>query len=262
MIDIHCHILPGMDDGAENLEESIQMCSLASRDGIKTIVATPHTMNGVYINNCQLIKKSVNNLNIVLNNNNIDVVIIPGAEVHVNYNLKELLNQGSAMTINDDNKYILLELPVYIVPPKIEEQIFQLKLEGITPIISHPERNMAIQNNLNLIYKMIKQGALMQLTALSLTGEFGTAAQKCAFAMLSLNYAHIIASDAHSGGMRAPRLSRGFEVASRIVGEDYACAMVTNFPHAIISGHILDMKIPEPKTPQKSFFQKLFSKLR
>ena len=91
MIDIHCHILPGIDDGAENLEESIQMCNVASNDGIKTIVATPHTMNGYYINHRDLIKKKVHDLNNSLQNNNIDIVIIPGAEVHVNYNIMELL---------------------------------------------------------------------------------------------------------------------------------------------------------------------------
>ena len=262
MIDIHCHILPGIDDGAGNLEESIQMCNLASHDGIKTIVATPHTMNGLYINNRHLIKKKVYDLNNSLKDNNIDIVIIPGAEVHVNYNIMELLNQGFAITVNDANKYLLLELPVYTVPPKIEEQIFQLKLEGITPIFSHPERNTAIQNNLNIIYKIIKQGGLMQITSLSLTGEFGAAAQECALTMLNLNLAHIIASDAHSTGIRSPRISEGLEIARRIVGENYARDMAITFPQAIISGHLLDSLIPEPKAPEKSFFQKLFSKLR
>jgi len=259
MIDIHCHILPDLDDGAKNLEEAIQMCNIAFCDGIKTIVATPHTMNGIFINNRQIILKTVTNLNKALKNNNINLSIIPGAEVHINYNILDLLNQGAATTINDQNKYIMLEFPVYTIPSKISDLIFELKLKGITPIFAHPERNIPIQNNLNYIYHLIKYGGLIQITALSLTGEFGTSAQKCALKMLQLNLVHIIASDAHSTGVRAPRLSNALKVASEIIGESYAEKMVTIFPQAVISGCPLDEQIPEPKAPEKSFFQRLFN---
>lgn len=259
MIDIHCHILPHLDDGPKNIEESIKMCRIAVDDGIKNIVATPHTMNGIYINNRQTINKAVQDLNLILLDNHINLAIISGAEVHVNYNIMDLLNQGTAMTINDNKRYLMLEFPVLTIPPRIKDQIFELKLEGITPIFSHPERNVAIQDNINLIYDLIKQGGIIQITAMSLTGEFGPTPKKCAQKMLDLNLAHIIASDAHSANIRTPRLTEAIEIASEIVGDQYAKNMVINFPEAIINGISLDEKLPEPKERNKSFFQRLFN---
>jgi len=259
MIDIHCHILPNLDDGPENLEEAIKMCHIAFDEGIKSIIATPHTMNGYYINNRQTINKAVNKLNFVLKDNHINLAILPGAEVHVNYNIMDLINQGTAMTLNDQGKYLMLEFPVHIIPPRIKDQIFKLKLEGITPIFAHPERNINIQNNINIIHELVMQGGLTQITAMSLTGEFGPAPRQCAQKMLELNLAHIIASDAHSASLRAPRLKDARDIASEIVGNQYAQKMVIDFPYAIIKGLSLDDQLPEPKEPTKSFFQRLFN---
>lgn len=257
MIDLHCHILPGLDDGAQNLEESIAMSLVAFRDGIRTIVATPHTMNGVFVNERETILTEVEKFQNILVKKNIDILIIPGADVHVNYNILALLGQGKAITVNNQGHYLLLEFPHQLVPPKICDQVFELKLNGITPIFTHPERNTAIQEDLNIILALVEQGALTQITSMSLTGEFGQRAYKCAVEMLKHNLAHIIASDAHSARIRSPLLSQGVHKAAEIVGLEYATAMVTTIPQAIINGESIH-NLPEPTIPKKSFFRRIF----
>ena len=257
MIDLHCHILPGIDDGAENIEESVTMSNIAYRDGIRTIVATPHTMNGVFINEREYILEKVNKLQKVLIAKKIDILVIPGADVHINYNLLELIRDGKAMTINNNGKYILLEFPHHQVPPKISEFVFKLKLNKVIPIFTHPERNIAIQKDLNIIFRLVELGALTQITASSLIGEFGPVASKCAVEMLKNNLAHIIASDAHSSRFRSPVLSHSLIKASQITGEKWAEAMVTTIPRAIIAGENID-DLPLPIIPKKSILKKIF----
>lgn len=258
MIDLHCHILPGIDDGAENLEESITMCRIAYKDGIRTIVATPHTMDGIFLNERELILEEVDKLQRILISKKIDIRIIPGADVHINYNLLELIRDGKAMTINDHGKYILLEFPHQYVPPKIPEFVFKLKLNNITPIFTHPERNTAIQKDLNIIFHLVEQGALTQITSDSLIGEFGPKAYKCAIKMLKHNLAHVIASDAHSSKFRSPILSHSVNKAAGIKGKKWAEAMVTTIPRSIITGE--DMyNLPEPIPVKKSLFDSIFN---
>ena len=257
MIDLHCHILPGIDDGAENLEESIAMCHIAHKDGIRTIVATPHTMNGIFINERDFIISEVKKFQNILNIKNIDIRILPGADVHVNYNIIELIGEGKAMTINDRGKYILLEFPHQLVPPKIPEFVFELKLNTITPIFTHPERNIAIQKDLNIILHLVELGALTQITADSLIGGFGPRANKCAIEMLKHNLAHIIASDAHSSKFRSPILSHSIRKAAEITSQKWAEAMVTSIPQAIIAGNNIT-DLPEPITPKKPFLKRIF----
>jgi protein-tyrosine phosphatase len=258
MVDLHCHILPGLDDGAETLEESLRMCSMAAEDAIKTIVATPHTLDGVYMNELPAIKQAVSDLNRQLIQNHIPVEILPGADVHVNVNLLELLKEGKATTVNDNHRYLMLEFPHRSVPPNVENLIFELNLQGIIPILTHPERNMVLQNDLDLVYKLVSQGVLVQITALSLVGEFGPGAERCSRDLLKHNLAHIIATDAHSPESRPPILSVALEAAAKLMGETSALALVTCHPSAIIQGRDLP-DLPEPEKPKKSFFQRLFS---
>ena len=257
MIDLHCHILPGIDDGSPDIEESIRMACIAYDDGISTIVATPHTMNGIFVNERDLILKETEKFQNILNTEKIDILILPGSDVHVNHNLLELINQGKAMTVNDTGKYLLLEFPHQLVPPRIPELVFELKLHGITPIFTHPERNAAIQGDLNIILRLVEQGALTQITANSLTGEFGPMAYKTSIEMLKHNLSHIIASDAHSSKIRSPKLSHAIHKASEIIVQERAETMVTTIPQAIIDGKGIN-DLPDPITPQKSLFKRIF----
>ena len=258
MIDIHCHILPGLDDGAKDMEESVCMCAMAAEDGIEKIVATPHTMDGIYINKTQDIKQAVNVLNSVLIEKKIHVEILPGADVHVNIDLLELIKEGKASTINDNHHYMLLELPHQSVPPNIKDLIFDLNIHGITPILTHPERNAVLQNDIDTLYDLVLQGILIQITAHSLRGEFGPAAEKCCLELLKHNLVHVIATDAHSSTGRPPYLSYALKKAAEIIDEKDALALVTSNPSAIIQGQNIP-NLSEPEKSKKSFFQRHFS---
>jgi len=245
LIDLHCHILPGVDDGAKSLEESLLMARRAVEDGIHTIVATPHTLNGIYINSAGEVTPKVASLQETLSKNHIKLQLYVGADVHLCPHMLELIESGDAGTINNARKYILLEFPSQVVPPKVKDEIFSLKLNGITPIISHLERNPVIQHNIDILYEFIRMGALCQVTAMSITGDFGGIAMQCAERLLRHRMVHVIASDAHSSESRPAVLSQAVEAAAEILENyDDAERMVTEVPAAILSGNMPD--IPEP----------------
>lgn len=245
MIDIHCHILPGIDDGPLSISESLAMVDLAVADGIATIVATPHTFNGVYITPPEATASGVKALNRILMNKNIRVKICPGAEVHTCDAFGRKIMADLDHTLNHSGKYVLVEFPFQTINPGTSEELFQLKLKGITPIIAHPERNILFQRNADLLYDMVGMGCLVQITAMSITGEFGEAAMGCAHTLLQRHLVHVIASDAHSPGGRPPILSNGVKAAADILGSmAEARKMVTDIPRAILCGDSIE--IPNP----------------
>lgn len=245
MIDLHCHILPGVDDGPESQDESLSMARKAVEDGIYAIVATPHTLNGIYINPIKEVTLRVAALQEALSKNHIKLQIYAGADVHLCPHMLEHIESGDAGTVNNAGKHIILEFPSQIVPPGVKDEIFSLKLNGITPIISHPERNSAIQHDTDILYELIRMGALSQVTAMSITGDFGEMALQCSERLLKHRLVHIIASDAHSSDSRPPILSKAVEAAAEIMGNyEEAEHMVTEVPATILSGDMLE--IPEP----------------
>ena len=235
MIDIHNHILPNMDDGASSWDISLKMCQEASDDGIKIIVATPHTLNGVYENNPQDIEEKVKILNQKLKENNISLQILPGSEVHLRDDIIEKIKNQEILTLNKSN-YILLEFPHTQIPLHIEEILFQIQIMGITPILSHVERNLEFQRKPNLLTNLIQKGALAQLTAASLCGSFGSKIRKFARELLANHLIYCMASDAHSDSTkgRNPILSKALIEAAKIIGQDAVLDLVQSHPKRII----------------------------
>jgi protein-tyrosine phosphatase len=247
MIDLHCHILPNLDDGPSSLDESLAMARRAVEDGIHTIVATPHTLNGVYLNSVEDVSENLAILQEALSKNHIDLKLYPGADVHLCPNMVKQIETGEAGTINHARKYIILELPSHTIPAAAKEEIFKLKTSGITPIISHPERNTAIQQDSDILYDLISMGALGQVTAMSLTGDFGLFVQQTAHQLINQRLIHIIASDAHSADGRPPVLSNAVDCAAEILGSDEEAGhMVTTIPAAILAGNTVETEEPKP----------------
>jgi protein-tyrosine phosphatase len=256
MIDIHCHILQGLDDGPRTLQESVEMCKAAIQDGIRTIVATPHTLNGVYQNHRATILSSIQELKSALRRPSAalmppvpfdglnDLKILPGADVHFSEKVLDLLEEGKALTIGDRGKYLLLEFPAQGVPYRAEVALFELLTRGITPIISHPERNQEFIRRPQRYGEMIQNGSLGQVTAMSLTGGFGEKVRHLAEKMLNARWIHFIASDAHSLEDRPPVLSEGVRKAEKFVGKEEAHKMVNDYPRAILEGRA--PKFPPP----------------
>ena len=236
MIDIHTHILPSLDDGPKTIEDSIELCKIAANDGIKTIVATPHSKDGVYEAKSDDTLRKVKELNLKLEEFQLDLEILPGAEVHINERLVEYIKNGEALTINNGRKFILLELPFFFVPPITDKLISNLRSIGIVSIISHAERIIKFQKTPKILDQLVKSGTLIQITAQSLTGDFGSRERKCAEWLLKHEMVHFIASDVHSLTGRPPILSKALERAAKIIGEKKARALVSHNPEQIING--------------------------
>ncbi|MBD3306787.1 tyrosine protein phosphatase [candidate division KSB3 bacterium] len=254
MIDIHCHILPNLDDGPAQLEDALTLCSIAASDGITTIVATPHQQNGVYYNSSETILHQVEILTSELRKAKIALDILPGADVHIDVDTGEKILHGEILSVNNTKRYFLLEFPAHMIPPNIDKIIFDLLMKKITPILTHPERIFDVQENPNRIYDLVSQGVLSQITAMSLTGDFGRRSKKCAQTLLKHNLAHIIASDAHSTDSRPPILSRAVQAAARLLSEDRALEMVTTIPAKIIHGEPITNLAPPLPVERKRFW--------
>ncbi len=286
MIDLHCHILPGLDDGPGTVDESLAMARMGYGDGIRVVVATPHTLNGFHQNGRSAILAKVEELNQALNqwrfrnsdcgieskgssdserrtpnselgtpdselqtpnaelgtldsairNPQSELRILPGSDVRLCEKTLQELDEGNVLTVGDEGKYLLLEFPTPSVPPQSESLLAQLLKRGVVPIITHPERNAEIVRRPERYYEMIRMGCLGQVTAMSLTGGFGTEAKRVAEKLLTYRLLHIIATDAHSTNGRPPVLSQAVEAAGKIIGESEARKMVIDCPQAILEG--------------------------
>jgi protein-tyrosine phosphatase len=255
MIDLHAHILPGLDDGAKDLDESLAMCLVAAQDGITEIVATPHTGNGSYDNSPDRILAAAEDLNGRLAERDIPVRILPGADIYVHERLGDLVKDRKVLTVNDNMRYVMVEFPRHVVPPNYLEWMFHLTLAGLTPILTHPERNTAVKGNTDIVRKWVEKGGLVQLTAMSISGDFGPEIRKCSEELLGYNLVHIIASDAHSADRRPPKLSKAVRAASQIIGPDSARCLVEDYPAAIVAGK--PFYAPEPLRKKTNFFLRL-----
>lgn len=234
MIDLHSHILPELDDGAKTVEEALQMCRIAEADGITTIVATPHSMNGIYLNKKETVCRKVDEFNNTLKKEEININVLPGLDLHLYPELILHLKEGKILTLNNRGCYLIIEFPE-VISSHIESVCFNLQVLGVIPVISHPERNYFFRKNPQVLQGFVDRGALVQVTAMSITGEFGKEAEKAVKNFLKKNLVHIIATDAHSIDRRPPLLSSAVKVASKIVGKEQAWRMVTTIPEKIIN---------------------------
>ena len=246
MVDLHCHILPGLDDGAEDMDDALEMCRIAHADGIHTIVATPHCKNGVYDNNETTILPVLHKLQEAVNQEGIPIRLIPSAEIHIHPELITFLEENQGLLLG--GRYVALELPGQFVPPYAREFLFKMRLKGYTPIITHPERNSVVQANPEMFEEWVRGGVLVQVTAMSITGEFGNRVRKCALQMVRAGLVHLIATDAHLPHWRPPVLSKGRKVLEKLVGHRRAEAMVKDIPEKILKGEVVEeFPIAEPQ---------------
>lgn len=252
MIDIHSHILPGLDDGAQDLSESIAMARMAQADGVKEIIATPHNASWTRTRQEEVFSL-VKILQAELEAQGIEVRLVPGVEAYLVPNLARELSTGQAFTL-DETRYLLVELPLSAYPVYTEQVIFELQVRGIVPILAHPERNVAFQEDVNLLFPLVERGVLTQLTAASLEGVFGPLAQETARIMLEHNLAHFIASDAHGLTNRTPVLSRGVEEAAKVIGLERARTMVEMKPAALLRDEEITTEPPLKYRPKRRWF--------
>jgi protein-tyrosine phosphatase len=236
MIDIHVHILPFMDDGAADMGRSLVMAGIAHEDGISTLVATPHVMTEAFDNNKEDILLKVDEVNAMLTKADYPVVVLPGAEYYLEPDLPEQLARGEVLTLNGSGRYLLVELPSSCVPDYTGQILYEIQLQGVVPIIAHPERNAGFIRDPRLLKDFVDKGILAQLTSASVTGLFGRTVRQAALSFVEGGLVQVLASDAHSVNDRAPVLSRAAAEIARYYGHDLALALVKSNPQRIING--------------------------
>lgn len=219
MYDIHCHLLPGIDDGAVNMEEAVDMARAASQMGIESIIATPHYVEGITGGNLLHNQQTLAALNGELARMGINTRIFLGNEVRVTPNVLNLLNSKEISTLNG-SRYILLELPVYDIPIFLESLIYTMRVKGLVPIIAHPERNYEIMQNPGILHGLIGRGCLAQLNISSMKGKYGAKVRKTARTILEYDMVHFIATDAHSAKDFLCAVSKGLVTVEKLTDSD------------------------------------------
>lgn len=254
MIDLHCHLLPAVDDGPGDLTESVAMARAALRDGVRTIVATPHGTDwGTgFAGGSEALSQWTSDLESELARRGLELRVLPGLEVYLTPETPELHQREQLSTLNS-SRYMLVEFPFHILPVYAEQTLFQLRMRHVAPLIAHPERNATIARNPETLRSYVERGMLVQVTAGSLTGFFGPEVRRAAEYLVAHRMAHVIASDAHSSSARPPVLSAGVKRATELIGEQEAIAMVTSTPDAIVSDREVAVLEPLPSR-QRSWF--------
>ncbi len=242
MVDLHCHILPEVDDGPKSWEASIEMCKMAFRDGITHIVATPHA-NSVYEYDRprheatlkQLRERAPESLRFSL-----------GCDFHFSYdNVEDAIANPERYAISG-TKYMLIELSDYSIPPAMTDSMFQLNAVGLKLILTHPERNPILQSHPQTVLDWVGLGCIVQITASSLSGLWGRVARKTARWLFDRDAVHILATDAHDCERRPPILSEALDIATDWTNSDIARALVEDNPNAIVNGDKLPY-FPNPR---------------
>lgn len=233
MIDLHTHILPGIDDGSATLEQSLEMAKIAVDDGITLMACTPHIYPGLYMNDAAGISLARDKLQNHLNEADINLQLVIGADAHLVPELLSGLKSGRVPTLNN-SRYFLLEPSHHVAVPNFDKSVFEIMAAGYLPVITHPERLTWIEDHYSMFVDVAKRGAWIQITAGAILGKFGSRAQYWSEKLLSDGVVHIIASDAHNTGRRSPKMADAYERASKIVGKLEASKMVYDRPRAIL----------------------------
>jgi protein-tyrosine phosphatase len=248
LVDIHSHFLPGIDDGAQTMEQSLEMLKLAAAAGTTDIVATPHA-NSQYVFNVSAVEQLLAELSAASNGL---ITLHRGCDFHLNFdNLIEALEYPTKYTINH-GRYLMVELPELFALPAVRTALLRLLDVGVIPIITHPERNYSLQSAVKALAGWVRDGCLLQITAHSLLGRFGPAAQRASEMLLNARLVHFVASDAHDCIDRPPDLSAACQLVRSRWGADQANALFIHNPAATLSGE--PVLFPPAQSSKKSSF--------
>jgi protein-tyrosine phosphatase len=262
MIDIHCHILPGLDDGPSSEEESLDMALMAVEDGITDIVCTPHHLPGIYSTRPETIIAAIQSFQERLNAARIPLTLHPGMEIHVSAAALEDLRSGKLLALNSQKNAVLLEFPHQFVPPNMDTLFWSFLSAGIRPVLAHVERYPGLLSDRSALEGWVHMGIVTQVTASSLLGRFGPEVEDFAWQLIECRLAHIVATDAHSPNFRRPQLREAAAVLEAKFGPDLAKEMVLLRPLALLQGQGIDLPDPVPLTENNNsprLFQRILN---
>jgi protein-tyrosine phosphatase len=244
MIDIHHHLLWDMDDGATSLETSVAMAKMAAADGITHIVCSPHA-NSTYVYDPPVIAEKIAELQRLLDREAVAVKLGRGCDFHMSYdNIQEAKVDPAKFSINGFG-YLLVEIPDFGISRGLTDIFYQLQLTGLTPILTHPERNPTLQTDQPRMMDWLRGGVLVQVTAGSVTGRMGKQAERMAHDLLANRWVHFLATDAHNITSRKPKMQEAFELVAQKYGPEYAHLLCVSNPLAAFMGKPLQPQ-PEP----------------
>jgi protein-tyrosine phosphatase len=241
--DVHCHLLPGIDDGAKDWETSLAMARQAAAEGIGTIVATPHQLGRYEGNTREQILELTAEAQERIERAGLPLTILPGADVRIQENLPDLVRDGKVLTLADRRLHVLIELPHEHILP-LGKLIHELRRQGIDCILSHPERNGQLQQNPELLRPWVQQGCLIQVTAGSITGHFGAEPRRLTRWLFGENMVHLVATDAHDPAHRPPLLRQAFKTVCRWAGLPQAELAFSRNPKAVVLGEAVAAPLP------------------
>lgn len=254
MVDLHCHILPGIDDGPDAMEESLAMAESAVADGITHVVATPHSSNEYFFDYAR-VRQLRDQLQAQVGDR---LALATGCDFHLNpENLDELRKDAPRFCINQRD-YLLVEFNEFSIPPSMDQTLHEIQLAGLRPIITHPERNRILRANTDRLKKWVRLGCHVQVTGGSLTGGFGAGSQKDALRWIGEGLIHFVASDAHNIRGRPLRLQPAFDIVAEQFGEEKARALLIENPLAAFEGrelpHVPELEDQAEQPRRKRFF--------
>ncbi len=231
MIDIHHHLLWDQDDGSTSLDLSVEMARMAAEDGITHIACTPHS-NGYYMYEPEPIDNKIAELQRLLEQEKIPITLGRGCDFHTSYdNIQQAHITPRRYSLNGGG-YLLVEIPDHALPTTLNEVFYQMQLDGLVPILTHPERNLTLQKDMSRVKDWLRSGVLIQVTAGSVTGRMGRTAQRIAHELLAKNWVHFLATDAHNTSSRPPKMREAMNVVAERYSPDYAHLLCVSNPLA------------------------------
>ncbi|EEI18214.1 PHP domain protein [Lentilactobacillus buchneri ATCC 11577] len=239
MIDLHCHLLPGVDDGSKSMDISLKLANDAVRDGIDYALLTPHHMNGVYLNHKRAVIQQTQEFQMELDRHKIPLKVFPGQEVRINGDLLTALDQDDILFADESGRYLMLEFPDDDVPSYTSNMVYELMQRGIIPVIVHPERNTKIMKQPDILYDLLNKGCLSQITAGSYVGIFGHKVQKFSKQLIRTGQAYVFASDAHDLPNRKYEMTNAFAKLNHEFGNDYVSRFSENTKRIINGDNFL-----------------------
>lgn len=254
-VDIHCHILPGIDDGASGWDTAIRMAQMAVADGIGVIVATPHQLGNFTRNQGSAIRAHAIRFQQALRERRIPLRILPGADVRIEPELVRKVRTGEVVSLADRRRHVLLELPHEIYAP-LDRLLDELRAAGMVGILSHPERNLGILNQPAVLPPLVDRGCLLQVTAGSLLGLFGSRIRLFSESLIERRLIHFVSTDAHSTNGRPPLLRQAFDRVGQLAGHNYAVQVFQKNPAAVAFGGDISIK-PEGCPEHSTWFTRL-----
>ncbi|MDX2153096.1 MAG: CpsB/CapC family capsule biosynthesis tyrosine phosphatase [Bryobacteraceae bacterium] len=251
MIDIHSHILPGVDDGAATLDESLEMLRLAAEDGTTDIVATPHA-SFEFPYNAEKVREALARVQEAAGDR---IRVHLGCDLHLSYeNIQNVLKAPATYTVNG-GRYLLVEFPDMLIAPTTEVIFEEMKGVGVTPLVTHPERNPLLQQRLERMAQWVAAGVLLQVTGDSFLGRWGREARGVSEELMNRNLVHFVASDAHGTRDRTPRLGEAFAYVKDKWGEARAERLFRVNPGAVIRNEELPAVAEEPAPVQRPWYR-------